>query len=51
MKKVFSKLLASIITVVMLAVSVGAISASAIKISPSIVPGSDFQYEVTVEKS
>lgn len=48
MKKVFSKLLASIITVVMLAVSVGAMSASAI--TPAIVPGSKFNYEVTVEK-
>lgn len=48
MKKIFSKLLASIITVVMLAVSVGAMSASAI--TPALVPGSKFDYEVYVEK-
>lgn len=48
MKKLFSKLFASIITVVMLAVGVGAMSASAI--TPAIVPGSRFNYEVYAEK-
>ncbi|WP_295216804.1 hypothetical protein [Ruminococcus sp.] len=48
MKKIISKFMASIIASSMLAVSVGTISASAI--TPSIVPGSEFDYEVSVEK-